>query len=118
MKAWKDIEGSNLFRLNGPEIDLCETIEKLVSEIKGSEEDWYSWGEFGECSAPDFIIGAYWALAEYHGGQWSDEYAAMCSLGTIFSPGMASGPEPDSGEQYAYDAVCEYFNKTLCKGAA
>lgn len=111
MNAWNKIEKSNLFLLNGEKIDLCETIQELVGEIK-SDEEWVYWGENSFCDCPSFIIGAYWALTEWHGGQCSPEYAAMCAIGSVFSPGMTSRPEPDSCETDAYNAVNEYF-KTL-----
>ena len=47
-------------------------------------------GEGGECDLADFIVGAYWHYTEWHDGQYSPTYAALCSLGTVFQPGMSS----------------------------
>ena len=43
----------------------------------------------------DFIVGAYWHYTEWHGGQWSPEYRALCALGQIFDPGMTM-PESEN----------------------
>lgn len=109
--AWSRISSSSLFRTDGPDIDLCESIEALVSAIEDEpeESDWLYLGEFGDCTASDFIVGAYWALAEWHGGQWSPEYRALSILGRLFSPGMTDGPEEGTGEQIAYEQVDAYF---------
>lgn len=109
-KAWDKIEKSNIFRLDGPEIDLCDAINKLCDAVNETDDDdWVYIGERGECSVPDFLIGAYWALTEWHSGQSSPEYAAMCAIGAIYKPNMANGPEPESSEVTAYDMASEYF---------
>ncbi len=102
---------SSLFRIDGPEIDLMDSIINLCECINNDpmETDW-SIGECTDCTLDSLLIGFYWALTEWHGGQYSDDYAAICAIGSIFSPGMSSGPEEDSGEQVAYEALCEYFD--------
>jgi len=104
---------AGLFRIDPPDdFDLNASIIELCDEINafdGDTEDWVYIGEFVECTVSDFLIGAYWALTEWHGGQYSDSYAAMCAIGTIFSPGMTSGPESESCEYDAYEAVGAYF---------
>lgn len=99
---------SSLFRLDGPDIEILESLQNLCDCINEDtlDTDW-TIGESLECSLDSLIIGAFWALTECHGGQYSESYAVLCSLGTIFNPGMTPGPEPDSGEQYAYEAICE-----------
>jgi len=101
---------SSLFRIDGPEIDLMDSIINLCECINNDpmETDW-SIGECTDCTLDSLLIGFYWALTEWHGGQYSAEYSAMCAIGSIFSPGMSCGPEEDSCEQVAYEALCEYF---------
>ena len=77
-----------------------ERLSNLLNETETNTDVWYL-GEFGY-SLDSIIVGAYWHLTEWHAGQWSDEYRAMCALGQIFDPGMACGPEPDSCEQMVY----------------
>jgi hypothetical protein len=110
--AYEAIMRSNVFRLDGPPIDLPRALTLLGNAVHGRETDefiWSSLGEFTEAPLGDLIVGAYWALTEWHGGQASPSYAAMCSLGQVFKPGCASGPEPDSGESSAYEMVNEWF---------
>jgi hypothetical protein len=106
------ILNSALFRLNGPAIDIPQACLALVSAIEAEDPEsdaWLSWGECHETSAPDFIVGAYWALSEWHGGQSSPEYAALCALGRIYRPGYESTPTEDDPAFAAYDAVCSAF---------
>jgi hypothetical protein len=110
--AFDAIMGSRLFRIDGPDIDLCAALVELaaaIDEEPESEGGWIYLGEGDECTASDLVIGAYWALTEWYAGQNSPEYAAMCALGRIFSPGMSSGPEEGSGEMVAYEQVDAYF---------
>ena len=111
--AFNYIMQSALFRLNGEKIDLCASLITLADAIKAEEETNWSLGESLECSLDSLIVGAYWSLTEWHAGQASDSYAAMCALGAIFSPGMSSAPTgPDDGSEWdAYQAVNEYFEK-------
>lgn len=116
MKSYDKILASSIFRLNGANIDLCEILIELVNEIEEIESsDWTYYGEFNECTASDLLIGAYWALTESHGGQNSIEYAALCAIGSIYSPNMASGPEPESGEGTAYEMIDIYFKEKFDK---
>jgi hypothetical protein len=104
-----DILESNLFRLNGPEIDLPEKVQELCAAIEAEDEaDWFM-NEGGECTLDQFIIGAFWSFTQWHGGHYSPEYATLCALGDIFSPGMTNRPEDDTGEQYAFDACNQWF---------
>jgi hypothetical protein len=110
-QIFDEILASNLFRTNGKDIDLPQKVIDLCAAIKAEDEtDWYM-NECGECTLDEFIIGAFWSFAQWHGGQSSPEYAALCALGDIFSPGMSSGPEDDTGEQYAFEACNEYFER-------
>lgn len=87
-------------------IELCELIK-----MTETDESTWSIGEFGECDLGSFIVGAYWHYTEWHGGQSSMSYAALCALGSIFSPGMSSEPEPDSSEFAAYERLGEIASK-------
>lgn len=111
--AFHHIANSSLFRLDGPEIDLCDALIDLCDAIKGDDdENKWSLGEFGECSLDSLLIGAYWALTEWHGGQASPEYAALCAIGSIFSPGMTCPPESDDEPEYwPYVAINNHFAK-------
>ena len=110
--AFNAILNSACFRLDGPEIDLPEALITLANAIHENETDESTWslGEFLECDLGSLLIGAYWALSEWHGGQWSPEYAAMCAIGRVYRPGCgANGPEPDSSEATAYETCNEWF---------
>jgi len=99
-----------LFFIN-PKLDYIEVIEKLTefaNLIHALDEGNDKWLYIGDCSSatpPDLLIGAYWHLTEWHSGQWSDSYAAMCAIGEVFHPGMSNGPEEESSEHYVYTAL-------------
>ena len=101
-----DILEKNVTMIN-PTLDYNQVVRALellgnaVHSYDGETEDWLY---LNDCSygVDSFIVGGYWHLTEWHGGQWSDTYRAMCSLGTVFSPGMTDGPEPESCEQDIY----------------
>lgn len=110
--AFDKIMQSELFRLNGPAIDLPDALIEMGNALADTETDESLWslGEFGECDIGSLIVGAYWALTEWHGGQYSQSYAAMCALGRVFSPGCTSAPtSEDQSEFYPYQAVGEWF---------
>lgn len=111
--AFNAVMESELFRLNGPAIDLPEALITLADAINaydGETEDWIYLGEGLDTCLSDFIPGAYWALTEWHGGQASDSYRALCALGSIFSPGYTSAPESEEESEWtAYDAVNQWF---------
>ncbi len=110
--AFNRIMQSSLFRTDGPAIDLPEALAALGNAVRNNDTDETTWslGECDICTLGGLIVGSYWALAEWHGGQSSPEYAALCALGRIFSPGRcASGPEPESDECTAYDAISAWF---------
>jgi hypothetical protein len=73
--AFNLIMQSELFRLNGPKIDLPAALIDLAHAIKAEAETDWSLGEFLECSLDSLIVGAYWSLTEWHGGQSSPEPA-------------------------------------------
>lgn len=100
--------------------DLIQNITALanaVHDYDGDSEDWLYVGEFTESPLLDLIPGLYWSLTEWHGGQTSATYAAMCALGQVFFPGMSSAPNaPDEEtgegadpEWYAYEALNQWI---------
>jgi hypothetical protein len=115
--AFNAIMQSELFRTNGPAIDLPQALETLARAVHDNETDEFTWnlGEFLECDLGGLIVAAYWSLSEWHAGQSSPEYRALSALGDVFSPGMSSGPEPDSSESEAYDAFDEWFRTRSAK---
>jgi hypothetical protein len=110
--AYHAIMRSEVFRTDGNPIDLPRALQLLGKAVHGRDMDEFVWSAMGECTeAPlgDLIVGAYWALTEWHAGQSSPSYAAMCALGRVYSPGMSSGPEPESGEADAYELINAWF---------
>lgn len=80
-------------------------LANTVRDYPGETEDWCYIGEFESCCVSDLIVGAFWHYHEWHGGQYSQSYAALCALGQVFSPGMTKGPEPDSSEETCYELL-------------
>lgn len=91
-------------------IALADAVHALDHTDDSTEFIWSSIGEHTECPLGDLIVGAYWALSEWHGGQSSDTYAALCALGQVFSPGMSDGPEEDSCEYGVYEMINQHFD--------
>lgn len=112
-QIYDEIMASEVFRLNGAKIDLPEKLMELAQAIKAEEETDWSMGEFSEACLSDLIPGAYWSLTEWHAGQWSPEYAALCALGDIFSPGISCAPESPEDDS-CFDAY-ESCNLWLSK---
>lgn len=103
---------SRVFRTDGPDIDLPAVLIDLANACHAEETDEFIWSDLGghtEATLGDLLIGAYWSLTEWHAGQWSDTYAALCAIGRVFRPGCTNGPEPESGEATAYELINSYF---------
>lgn len=112
IEAFDTILESSLCRIDGPDIDLLAAIVELCEAVENEDSDndaWIYLGEYGEFCVPDFIVGAYWALEGWTGDGQHDTNAAYYALGGIFSPGMTSGPEPESGEEWPYELVTKYM---------
>lgn len=109
--AFNQIMESSIFRTDGEDIDLCDALTKLCEAVEAEPDysEWYNIGEGLECDCASLLIGAYWSLAEWHGGQASPEYATHCAIGGIYTPNMANGPEPGSSEATAYELINQYF---------
>lgn len=112
MKTTKQIHSeiinSSVFYSGESDIDVCEKLIELCEAINLEEETDWGIGEFETASLDEVIVGAYWALTEWHGGQSSPEYAALSQLGTIYKPNMENGPE-DRGVFEAHECFCDYF---------
>ena len=111
-EIYQEIIKSDLCYLAGPRIDLEQMTLDLCAAIKAEKETDWNIGEFETFSLSDYIIGAFWAFSQWHAGQNSQSYAALCALGSIFTPGMCDGPEPESSEQTACEAVNVWFEES------
>jgi hypothetical protein len=95
------IAKSDLFRLDGEEIDLVEEMGLLADALK-TEDDWDLDDGMGT-SLSGLVISAYWAFYEWYVG--GDEvHVVACKLGEIYKPGMECAPK-DSGDP-GYDEYC------------
>ena len=110
-EIYEEIMASEVFRMDGESIDLPEKLIELASAIKSEDETDWNMGEFTEAPLSELIVGAYWALTEWHAGQWSESYAALCALGGIFSPGMTNAPDEDEPCFTAYELVNAWFSQ-------
>jgi hypothetical protein len=115
IKQLYDVVYHNVATINGT-MDyerVTDAIIALANEVHNTdtEIDWYI-GEGNEFSLDDLIVGAYWHFTEWHGGQWSKGYAALCALGEVFSPNMSTLNE-DRPEYYAYDLLNDMAIKSL-----
>jgi hypothetical protein len=105
-----------LFTINGklPYSKLADLFRILANRIHEYNDDseslWYI-GEFMESSLGDMIVGAYWHYSEWYSGQWSDEYATLCALGNVFSPGCTSAPKRGDSEYDTYRALGKMARK-------
>jgi len=85
---------------------ITQAITLLADTVANTETDEFIWsiGESGHFHLDSLIVGAYWHYSEWHGGQSSPEYAALSSLGGVFSPNM-SILEVDSSEYDVYSQL-------------
>lgn len=85
--------------------DAIDLLARIVHDYPSDSDDIWYIGEFSSCTVDSLIVGAFWHYTEWHDGQRSPSYKALCSLGTVFHPGMTDGPEPDSPEYDCYKAL-------------
>lgn len=113
IKQLHRITETNLFLVTGT-LDysrLIDAIALLADQVHdyddgsdSAEAIWYL--ESLHCASIDSIlVGAYWHLTEWHAGQSSNTYSALCRIGTVFNPGMTQGPEPESSEFDVYNEL-------------
>jgi cephalosporin-C deacetylase-like acetyl esterase len=57
------------------------------------------------CTAFDVAIAMYIWLSEWHDGQWSDRYSAMCKMGSDYNLQVRGGL--DESSQFYYDEITE-----------
>lgn len=110
-EIYDEIMASEVFRIDGESINLPEKLIELAQAIQDEEETNWNMGEFTEAPLSELIVGAYWSLTEWHAGQWSESYAALCALGGIFSPGMTNAPDEDEPSFAAFELVNAWFEK-------
>lgn len=108
-EAYDRIMESEVFRLNGPKIQLAEALIDLGNCIKAEDETDWNMGEGNEATLDSLVVGAYWSLTEWHAGQESMTYAALCTLGSIYKPNMASAPSEEDSEYPAYELIGKHF---------
>lgn len=112
---YDSIMASEVFRLDGPAINLPEALMNLANAVHADESDEIDWymGEHTEACLSDLLPGAYWALTEWHAGQNSETYAAMCAVGQVFNPGMTSRPQSSDDDSCfdAYQSIGGWFEK-------
>ncbi|MFN9115277.1 MAG: hypothetical protein ACK5XN_34910 [Bacteroidota bacterium] len=105
-----------LFTINAklPYSTLTSLFKLLAQSVKqyadDSEQLWYI-GETDAATLDSLIVGAYWHYSEWYSGQWSDEYATMCALGKVFSPGCTSAPKRGESEFDVYHALGKMARK-------
>jgi hypothetical protein len=115
IKRLFEVVNKALFYINST-LDYSRTVEAItllantVNEEE-TEEDVWSIGEFDMASLDSLLIGAYWFFSDYHGGQNSEEYAALCAIGEVFNPGMSGGVEEDTAEKCVYKAFEDLFKQ-------
>lgn len=97
----------NLSDSNISYTQILESIEELATEIINTDTDEDVWYIENDITLDSLIVGSYWFLADYHGGQDSLEYRVLSALGNIYKPGMSDGPEPDSSEELVYNTLEE-----------
>lgn len=85
--------------------DCIIKLANLVAEKETPEFFLQETGEFNEFALDSLLIGAYWHYTEWHSGQWSKGYRALCAIGGVYSPGMESGTEPGTSENEAYELL-------------
>lgn len=97
-------------------IDQITKLSNVIADYEGDTESIWSIGESGEYTLDSLLVGSYWHFTEWHAGQSSNSYAAMCAIGRVFNPGCTDGPEPDSSEHYVYtelDQLCRTANNLM-----
>lgn len=115
IKRLFEVVDKALFYINST-LDYSRTVEAialLANTVREeeTEEDVWSIGEFDMATLDSLLIGAYWFFSDYHSGQNSDEYAALCAIGEVFNPGISGGVEEDTTEKCVYKAFEDLFNQ-------
>lgn len=86
-------------------IEQISELSNVIADYEGETETIWYLGEHGDYTLDALLVGAYWHLTCWHGGQDSKSYAALCAIGRVFNPGMTNGPEDESSEKDIYDTL-------------
>ena len=88
--------------------DCFILLGNMVNNLAEDNDDWFYLGESTYSGGIDaLIVGAYWHFTEWHGGQQSKSYAALCALGQVFSPGMSTIEDEEGGGLDVYTTLNE-----------
>ena len=79
--------------------DYEECLELIEALIDWLSHDGFEPNDDHNFHWSDVVVGAYWFLSHYHGGEKSPEYRVLCKCGQIFRPGRTTGVEEDSSEK-------------------
>jgi hypothetical protein len=85
--------------------EAISLLARLIDDYPGESDELWNIGEFGHCSLDSLIVAAYWHYSNWHEGQSSDSYRALCNLGQVFKPGMSSEPKRGDNEFDCYVAL-------------
>ena len=86
--------------------DCIIALADYLRDNETSEDTWWL-GEDGYLGGlADVIVGAYHHYAEWHWGEWSPSYRAMCSLRRVFEPNMST-PELDNATYQLLNELAE-----------
>lgn len=93
-------------------LDYDRTIDAIIL-LADSIADYDDDNEAFCYEIAELITGAYWHFTEWHSGQESKSYLALCALGRIFEPGMTA-PEVDNQDYQALNAMAEIELNEIC----
>ena len=86
-------------------IDAIDLLARLVHDFPGDTEELLYIGEYSSVSVDNLIIAAYWHFSQWHEGQNSPSYRALCNLGKVFQPGCTSEPSRGDSEFECFQAL-------------
>ena len=85
--------------------DAIIALANAVSDYEGDTDELWYIGEYGYMGGlASLIVGAYWHYTHWHGGQWSQGYAAFSALGRVFNPNMST-LDDEAPEYMTYEAL-------------
>jgi hypothetical protein len=90
---------------------LFTVLANRIHEYSDDSESLWYIGESDYVTLDSMIVGAYWHYSEWYSGQWSDEYATMCALSKVFSPGCTSAPKRGEPEFDVYHTLGKMARK-------
>jgi len=78
-------------------------LAEWVEEYDGEGEDLWHLDGLGLADIGSLFVGSYWYTVHWQSADQVDLMAMQFHVGSVFSPGMTDGPEPDSCEQDVYE---------------